>query len=438
MYKLKFVIFAALLGLFFVPGYVAAKESLTIDIDGPGEYRVNLAILRQVPLPPYLGLPAHAGLFLEHVEKNLQLLPFVHLLADRQVLGGTATEGVLARHLDFKRLQVSKVDLVMTIGWEAEKSGQSRVEVRVFETYSGRLVVGKAYRVKNNTVPRAADMFCAHFMDAIIGNGNFFRSVLAFSRKTSTSREIWTITPQGRNLRQVTFLGRTNISPAWSANGRFLSFTHLGSSTHSIGIWDKQKNSIFRTTLPGTSIAGSSFSADGRLVVALSRGNMEIFKLTPDFNRIAETLIKSWAIDVSPSIDYGGEYMAFTSDRSGNPHIYIKNLKTGEEKRLTHNGKYNTSPSISQDGKIVTYSRRTPEGHRIFVSDRENSFERQISFGPGSDEEPAFSPDGYFIVFSSNRSGEYKLYLTTRHGNEARLINTGPGDATHPAFGQRG
>ncbi|WP_461210726.1 translocation protein TolB [Desulfocurvus sp. DL9XJH121] len=438
MRRLTAILCAALCALALASGPGLAAEALTIDIFGPGQSRVNMTLADAVSLVPRAPTPALAGEFEKYLLEDLDLLPFLRLVPSKEVLGGTAFPGVTAAEVDLRRFQISKVDLVLTTGWRAEAGASPRVEIRVYEAFSGRLVVGKAYRVAPESLARAADMFCANFMEALTGHGEFFRSVLAFTRDgRGNDREIWSMTPQGRERRQITFFGGSSVSPAWSPDGRYLAFAHHGESSHTLGVWDKPNNRIFRTKLPGTTIGGADFAPDGTVAVALSRGNMEIFRLTRDLTRIKETLVKSWAIDVSPSFSADGARMAFVSDRQGNPQIFIKDLATGKERRLTTEGKYNTSPSLSPDGKLVVFSRRTKHGHRIFVMDVDTGRERQITFGPGNDEEPAFSPDGYFLVFSSNRSGRYRLYLTTRHGDEPRVLDTGKGAATFPAFGPR-
>lgn len=415
-----------------------ASEALTIDIFGPGQSRVNLAMTTALPLGAGGQVPPEAATFEKYVVENLNMLPFLRMAPATEVLGGVDVRGVTAEGIDMRRFSVSKVDLVLTMGWQPATGRPGRVEVRVYETFSGRLVVGKAYHVTRDSLAHAADMFCSHFMAALTGHGEFFRSVLAFTKSGKGQvREIWTMTPQGRELRQVTFFGGSSISPAWSPDGRYLAFANHDASTHTLGVWDKTNNRIFRTKLPGTTIGGTTFDAQGNVVVALSRGNMEIYRLTPDLTSIKDTLVQSWAIDVSPSFDSVGKRMAFTSDRDGNPQVYIKDLAGGKENRLTIEGKYNTSPSISPDGRLVVFSHQTSGGHRIFVMDVDTGRERQITFGPGNDEEPTFSPDGYFVVFSSNRTGGYQLYLTTRHGDEPRLLNTGTGAVTHPSFGLR-
>lgn len=417
----------------------SASDALTIDISGPGQSRVNMSLATPVSLTEGKPVTELADLFVERVQQNLDFLPFIRLVPAEDVLGGVTLDGVVREDIDFRRFQISKVDLVMTMGWKGGGNEPPRLECRVYEAFSGRLVVGKAYvRVTKESLGRVADMFAGHFMEALTGHGEFFRSVLAFTKRgKGNARELWTMTPQGRELRQVTFFGGASVSPAWSPDGRYLAFGYHGSHSHTLGVWDKKTNRVFRTKLPGTTIGGVAFAPDGSIAVALTRGNMEIFRLTKDLTRIRETLVQNWAIDVSPVFATEANSMAFVSDRHGNPQVFLKDIATGREKQITKEGKYNTSPSISPDGRMIVFSRRVNGGHRIFVMDVVTGKERQITFGPGSDEEPAFSPDGYFVVFSSNRSGEYKLYLTTRHGDAPRLLPTGKGAVTHPAFGKR-
>lgn len=430
--------FALLLVLLVACG-ASAADDLTIDIFGPGQSRVNMSLATPASLDPGQPVTELADAFVDRVQENFDFLPFIRLAPPEEVLGGVTLGGVTKDEIDFRRFQISKIDLVMTMGWRGGKDSPPRLECRVYEAFSGRLVVGKAYvRVTRQSLARVADMFAGHFMEALTGHGEFFRSVMAFTKRgKDNSRELWTMTPQGRELRQVTYFGGSSVSPAWSPDGRYIAFGYHGSHSHTLGIWDKKTNRVFRTKLPGTTIGGVGFAPDGSVAVALTRGNMEIFKLTKDLTRIREGLVQNWAIDVSPSFATEVESMAFVSDRVGNPHIFLKDLATGREKQITSNGKYNTSPSISPDGRLVVFSRRTKAGHRIFVMDVVTGKEKQLTFGPGSDEEPAFSPDGYFVVFSSNRSGEYQLYLTTRHGDTPRLLPTGKGAVTHPAFGKR-
>lgn len=408
-----------------------AQSPLTVDIYGPGQRLVNMTILPPVSLRQGAQTGPTAAEFEKEVRNNLSYIPFLKDMPVSTLLGGNPAKGVKASQIDFKPLQLAKIDLVMTSGWDG-----SNLEVRVFETYSGRMVVGKAYgQVQGRGIIRVADRFCSVLLEELTGKKGFFESPIAFSKQLGKSKEIYTVLPQGRSLKRITKLGGFNLSPTWSPDGSEIVFTHIGAKKHSLGVWSAGTNKIklYNRGLGHTVIA-PEFLDSKRVAVTLNKtGHSDIYLLNEDFKPV-RTLVKSSYIDVSPTFDRTGNIMAFTSGRAGNPHIYLLELKTGKLRRITIEGKYNTHPCLSPDGRYIAYTHRTSNGHRIFVHDLQTGSEKQLTFGPGNDEYPAFGPDGYFVAFSSNRSGEYKLYLTTRHGDTPKSLQTGNGPAFAPAW----
>jgi len=126
--------------------------------------------------------------------------------------------------------------------------------------------------------------------------------------------------------------------------------------------------------------------------------------------------------------------MAYVSDQSGSPNIYLLNMSSGASQRITKFG-YNTNPSISPDGAFIAFTRQLGGAQKVFVYELATGQERQITGGGGTDENPSFAPDGYFIAFSSTRGGEKKIYITTIHGAAPVMIPTGSGPARMPSWG---
>src|SRR5260370_38218923 len=98
-------------------------------------------------------------------------------------------------------------------------------------------------------------------------------------------------------------------------------------------------------------------AADGRIVGGFSSaGRNNIFLLDASGNELRR-LTDTSGINVNPSICAKGKRLAFTSDRSGNPQIYVMDLDGGA-KRVTYSGDYNTPPAISPDCKQIVYQSR--------------------------------------------------------------------------------
>jgi TolB protein len=412
-----------------------AQKTLSIDIFGPGQHQLNLVMAKPLHLTPGLPAPPEALILEEYLRSFLEFMPFLRLVPGSEVLGGDVLTGVTAQHVDFGRFRLNRVDLVLTAGWGGN-AGLGPVELRVYETFEQRLVLGKAYSgITPEELPEVAARFCAELMEALTGQGDFFRSTLAVVKTHGQNKELWEASPFGLGLRQLTDLGGISMSPAWSKDGRTLAFTLIADGRHYLALLDKDNKDVRRVRLPGNSVISPTFHPQGWLAVSLDQ-EMDIYQLGNDY-RIDRKLVQNWAIDISPSFDASGEKMVFVSSRLGNPHIFLLDLRTGDVRRVTYEGNYNTNPSLSPDGRLVIFSRRTNEGHRIFLSDLTTGMERQLTFGPGNDVSPAWAPDGYFIAFSSSRTGEYKIYLTTRHGDRPRMVPLGPGEFTSPAWARR-
>ena len=414
-----------------------AKAISSVDIYGPGQNIVNFAI--STPLIAPSKPVGKIGLDLnEKIKKNLSFLPFMRLTADNAILGGTILASWSGEGLDFKRFQIAGADLVMTSYWPQGDKNDGIVEIRIFETFSGKFIFGNAYsNVDAKDLDAVANRFSADLMEALTGSGDFFRSTLTLAKDLGrTNKNIWIVSSTGNGLRQITSLKGITMSPAWSPDGRYIVFSHIDDSSHALGVWQSENGKVKRIRFPGNTVIGPAFMPDNKVAVSLSAdAQADIFLLNHRFER-EKTLESSSAIEVSPSFDATGTKMVFTSSRLGGPQIFLKDFTTGTTTRVSKTGGYNTEPSISPDGTIVAYTKNTSSGHRIFIHDLVTGIERQVSFGPGRDEHPSFAPDSYFIAYTSNRSGEKQIYLTTRHGGDAKRVPTGKGAATFPRWGK--
>ncbi len=413
------------------------RAAMRVDIYGPAENVVNLAMA--APLGPKAPAAELGSALNKAIRNNLSFLPFVRLTNPDAVLGGDILAGYQPPKIDFKRFQLANADLLITAGWpDGDKEG-STVELRLYETSSGHFVFGNSYSaVTAKEIPDVADRFCADLMQALTGHGDFFLATLAFVKTGSGKykRDVWTVKPTGRNLRQITDIPGQAMSPSWSKDGRFVVFCHMDERSHALGVWDRLSNKVQRIRFPGNTVIGPAFMPDNKVAVSLSTGKYpDIYLLDHSFAK-ERTLEASPAINVSPSFDATGSKMAFVSSRMGGPQIFMKDLRSGAVTRISRQGSYNTEPTMSPDGTLVAFSRLTDSGHRIFVQDLLTGVERQVTFGPGNDEQPAFAPDSYFLAFTSNRGGSKQIYLTTRHGGDPKRVPTGSGDASFPRWGR--
>ena len=107
-----------------------------------------------------------------------------------------------------------------------------------------------------------------------------------------------------------------------------------------------------------------SISADGRLVFTITSGTKDLWGLPLDANR-ARVTGKLERLTDDPysrsnfAMSMGGDKMAFVSDRAGNNDVWIRDMESGEETRLTDTSEAETpsafSIGIAGDGSQVVY-----------------------------------------------------------------------------------
>lgn len=433
---MKKMLWLLLLTLLIAQAPATSEAALRVDIMNPGQNIVNLGMAAPLTGPERQALGLGAQLQ-KYIEQNLSFLPFLRLTPQQAVLGGTVLNAWEPPNLDFRRFQLAGSDLLITSYWPNGDSGGSPVQLRVFETNTGGRIFGKEYgKVTAADLPEVADRFCADLLEVLTGSGDFFRSTLAFIKKTGKmAANVWIVKPTGRDLRQITNMPGEALSPAWSPDGRFVVFSHIDPKSHALGVWDRASGKVQRIRFPGNVVIGPAFMPDNKVAVALSKGRYPVIYLLNHTFQKERVLEEHGSINVSPTFDKTGTKMAFTSSRLGGPQIFLKDLSSGSVSRVSQNGSYNTEANLAPDGTLVVYSRMTSYGQRIFVQDLLTGEERQITFGPGSDEQPSFCADSYFIAFSSTRGGGHHIYLTTRHGGDAKQVPTGGGGAFFPRWG---
>jgi TolB protein len=128
------------------------------------------------------------------------------------------------------------------------------------------------------------------------------------------------------------------------------------------------------------------------------------------------------AIDVTPTWSPTGTQLAFTSERTGSPQIYIVNADGTDPRRISTES-YCDRPTWSPAPfNEIAYTCRGGGGYQIMVFDFATRSSKPITDGIGSNESPAFAPNGRHLAFTSDRSGKPQIYTIARDGTNLRQI----------------
>jgi Tol biopolymer transport system component len=118
-------------------------------------------------------------------------------------------------------------------------------------------------------------------------------------------------------------------------------------------------------------------------------------------------LLPADGLDYSPSFSADGNWIAFTSERSGSADIYRARVDGSSLERLTDDPAYDDQAAFSPDGtSLVFVSSRAGGQADIWILDLESRSAQNITNYPGGDFRPSWSPDGDWIAFTSDRDSK--------------------------------
>lgn len=130
----------------------------------------------------------------------------------------------------------------------------------------------------------------------------------------------------------------------------------------------------------------------------------------------AQSVVADGSLNLSPSLSPDGTVLAYTSYRDGFPNIYLRNLRTGSEQRLTSGSGLALPGSWSRDGRYLAINQTQDGNSDIFLYDTAKAQFTRLTTYWGIDVSPSFAPDNTRLVFISDQSGSPQLYLTDVRG----------------------
>jgi TolB protein len=151
--------------------------------------------------------------------------------------------------------------------------------------------------------------------------------------------------------------------------------------------------------------------------------NPEIYVVNRDGSNPTR-LTRHPGIDSTPTWSPAGNQIAFTSDRSGSPQIYISDADgLGTPRRITTSESWadraTWAPSPYNE---IAFAARTGPGYDIKIYNLAEGSIQQITNGEGSNESPAYAPNGRHIAFTSTRKGNSHIFVVDRAGLKTRQI----------------
>lgn len=186
-----------------------------------------------------------------------------------------------------------------------------------------------------------------------------------------------------------------------------------------------------RTTSPGDETQPTVVAA-AIVFVSTRDGNGELYSMPATVGGVEQRLTTTAANESQPAFAAGGAALAYVSDVSGAPRVYVAPTPPTNPARLTaasfgFGGSIEASPTWSPARDRIALVSTANGGANLFIASATAGGTPTPVAGSGSgqtDVEPAWSPDGNRIAFASTRAGATQIFLLDlRTGAFTQLTN---------------
>ncbi|HET8647719.1 MAG TPA: hypothetical protein VFO85_19630, partial [Vicinamibacteria bacterium] len=170
-------------------------------------------------------------------------------------------------------------------------------------------------------------------------------------------------------------------------------------------------------------IVGLDGAGRGRLVLAVRmlRQNLREVPLRNAGAAPARWLMRGNAADRQPVYARDGEWIAFSSNRSGNLDIWSVSRRTAATRRLTDDPAHDSDPAFMPDGRLLWSSNRSGV-FEVWLAEADGSGARQVTRDGVDAENPVATPDGGWIVYASANPRSRGIMKVRPDGGEPTLV----------------
>lgn len=400
---------------------------------GLGMEKPRIAVPDFAPRPD--SAKSHAALFTQVLRDDLAFSGILELVSPSYYPLEVLSQPSELRNLTWTDQPLNSN--YVAFGNLAETTAEVAVSAWLYDVRNPAMqaVAGKIYRgaPTDDNVRRFAHQFADEIINKLSGGTIGIASTqIAFVSARTGTKEIWVMDYDGSNQHALTGLKTISLTPRWSPDssriaftcfapangiisaqicmysmdaGKVVSFAHFR-GTNTSPTWNPEGNRV---------MFSSSMQGNPEIYVSDSSGNLPK-RLTYSGGNIANTS-PAW----NPKT---GQSVAYVSDRSGVPQLYLMNADgTNSQKLDVPDMGYLIDPSWAPNGQLLAFSWRRPSGnYDIYVMDVASRRIIELTRDSGRNERPSWAPDGRHIVFESTRSGSRQIWTMLADGSQPKQL----------------
>jgi eukaryotic-like serine/threonine-protein kinase len=181
---------------------------------------------------------------------------------------------------------------------------------------------------------------------------------VALNFPTDTNMDIWILDLVHKTMPRLTFDPTSDMHPLWTRDGKRIAF--LSNRDGAYKVYLKAADGTGKDeVLDSAAHTPASWSSDGKTLILATGGQgpsgADILALSMEGDRKVKSLLKEKYNETQPQISPDGRWIAYTSDESGQPEIYVRPFPDADGGRWQVSTSGGDSVLWSKNGRELFY-----------------------------------------------------------------------------------
>jgi TolB protein len=408
-------------------GTGVAEAKVYLDVYGNSFKKVTIAV------PPFRSTEKERGEVSDVLGQDLDMSGFF-VVAPRSIMDKEfLSEGVEKKDIRFEQWRSLGVEFLCKAVVQ-EKDNAFSLEAYLYDANDGTLLFGKRYRATSAEWRRIVHRLADDIILSVTGEKGIMSSRVLFVSGSKRHRDVYVSDLDGNGVRKLTQHNQIVVSPSVSPDGRYIAFTSYKEGRPNLYVIDLETNSEVYVAKEDGMKVGATWIDKKTLAYSHTSGAFStIFSVNVE-TKEQKVLLKKDGIILSPTFSPDGSKMVFVSDMYGGVNIFVRDIATGDIRRLSHSGSYNTSPAFSPKGDLIAFVSRTGPDDFEICTMRPDGSNAQVLTDGGINDSPHFSPCGRYILYASQKGNRTGLFVMLYNGENRRQLRFTNGEETQPKF----
>jgi Tol biopolymer transport system component len=244
----------------------------------------------------------------------------------------------------------------------------------------------------------------------------------------------WVVDVQSGAVRQFPFASKFGVGSAlaWITSEDFLYFQSESVAGNGVSV---SSSKAFRQNIQGgkalplfwapTAPQSVDLLPDGRVIFDGMSGRQNLREYSLAGKTPPRWLTRGNINDRQPVFSPDGEWVVFSSNRSGNLDLWTVSTRTGAIRSITEDAAEDWDPGFTPDGRHLLWSSNRSGAFEIWTAAIDGTGARQVSQDGEDAENPTETKDGKWVVYTSANRAKQGLWKIHLDGSGAQLLVSG-------------